>query len=873
MKRILLTAIAMTLTLQAQAATKVIESITITGGDFSMGAPIPADCTTAGPLDSFQCINAGGGITITRGTITQNFGALFNFFNSPVSGSLAATATGAENARDWTSGFQGTVDDLANTITMNMGGWYALWSGTYFLQGTDSTETVSSAGSPPVDGYSVAAATGTVNLTGNTFDASWFSFITTAPFAGQTGYWRINGTVVYDETAPVITLNDTTNPQTLLLGTPYVEAGATALDNVDGSVSVNISGTVNENITGLYTITYTATDLSSNTATVTRNVNVINGNPPVVTINGSSPVTINEDTIYSDAGATATDVEDGDLTSSIVTTNPVNDTQPGSYTVTYTVTDSQGNVGQATRTVNVLDITPPVITLNGASTIIIGLSDTFSDPGSTVIDNSGESLSANITGSVTNGVGGTYYLTYNAQDSAGNTATPIIRTVIIDGVGPEIVLNGSPSVSINAGDSYVDAGATATDDNDNTLVVAVDCSSVDTSTAGIYSCSFSVTDDYGNTSTATREVLVIDTTITVMPQKPVLAAIQNSNTTNIVLTTGGSVMVATDLTTNQLLTSTFDWSATDDAIVPTAGTTSTTFTFDPSVMTDGLYSIRASINAGTANATTTSMLLRIISTAPVLSGTADTDGDGIIDDVEGYDDSDNDGIPDFADANSLAQNVMAVNGSTMIASQGIFRLGTMAKTLGDLTSGNFSPVITAAQITANGGSNDSSVAESCIGGCFDFEVSNLTPGAVINVVLPIDADTIKNNAVYRKYSAMRGWQDFDTSGNDRIASAGLRNGTCPSASAVNTWIDGLFPGDRCIRLTIQDGGFNDEDGVANGIIVDPSGVAQDKPYVPNEADGCSMTHANTQANHHADWLLIAGFIAMLGWFNITRRKA
>jgi hypothetical protein len=60
------------------------------------------------------------------------------------------------------------------------------------------------------------------------------------------------------------------------------------------------------------------------------------------------------DTPYSDAGATASDAEEGDITSRIVVTNPVNTTVLGTYTITYAVSDFAGNAAvPITRTVNV----------------------------------------------------------------------------------------------------------------------------------------------------------------------------------------------------------------------------------------------------------------------------------------------------------------------------------------------------------------------------------------------------------------------------------------------------------------------------------------------------------------------------------------
>lgn len=77
--------------------------------------------------------------------------------------------------------------------------------------------------------------------------------------------------------------------------------------------------------------------------------------PPVITLIGNSTEVVTVGTVYSDAGATATDDTDGDLTSSITTANNVDVNTVGSYTVTYSVNDAAGNLAtQVVRTVNVV---------------------------------------------------------------------------------------------------------------------------------------------------------------------------------------------------------------------------------------------------------------------------------------------------------------------------------------------------------------------------------------------------------------------------------------------------------------------------------------------------------------------------------------
>jgi len=87
-----------------------------------------------------------------------------------------------------------------------------------------------------------------------------------------------------DTTPPVITI---TNGDSISVNqnSNYVDAGATAIDDVDGAVNVTTSGSVDTTTPGTYTITYTAVDSAGNTATKDRTVTVVavNDNRPAVT--------------------------------------------------------------------------------------------------------------------------------------------------------------------------------------------------------------------------------------------------------------------------------------------------------------------------------------------------------------------------------------------------------------------------------------------------------------------------------------------------------------------------------------------------------------------------------------------------------------
>ena len=76
--------------------------------------------------------------------------------------------------------------------------------------------------------------------------------------------------------------------------------------------------------------------------------------PPIISLIGLNPVSLNVGDTYTDAGATALDDDDTDLTSSIITANPVDVEIAGTYTITYNVADiAENSAVEVTRTVNV----------------------------------------------------------------------------------------------------------------------------------------------------------------------------------------------------------------------------------------------------------------------------------------------------------------------------------------------------------------------------------------------------------------------------------------------------------------------------------------------------------------------------------------
>ena len=165
------------------------------------------------------------------------------------------------------------------------------------------------------------------------------------------------------------------------LATKYAIAETTYTDPLGG---------VDTTTAGDYTITYTASDEAGNTTTATRTIRVVDdASQPILVLNGSAQETIEVGTDYTDPGATATAGIGGEvLNAKVLSEGAIDKTQLGAQTLIYAFADADGNEAQSvTRTVNVIDTTSPVITLNGEETITITTEDGFTDPGVTATDN------------------------------------------------------------------------------------------------------------------------------------------------------------------------------------------------------------------------------------------------------------------------------------------------------------------------------------------------------------------------------------------------------------------------------------------------------------------------------------------------------
>jgi len=332
-------------------------------------------------------------------------------------------------------------------------------------------------------------------------------------------------------------------------GTASTGSGTLTYTWKEGTTVLGSSATLMVSLpVGPHTITLTVSSSGGGSDDDDVLITIADTVAPTITLIGANPMTVECHTGFADPGATANDGCAGDLTSSITVSGTVNPNVVGPYVLTYMVSDGSHTTSTA-RTVNVVDTTPPTITVNGANPMTVECHTSFSDPGATANDGCAGSFAANASGSVNVNVPGPYTITYTASDPSGNPATPQSRTVnVVDTTAPTITLNGqtpsmwSPnhkydtfsvtdfvtsvtdSCNTSLGISSVVISKVTSDELENSggdgntlndIVIAANCKSVQLRSerdgggdGRVYTITFRVRDASGNVGTATARVTV-----------------------------------------------------------------------------------------------------------------------------------------------------------------------------------------------------------------------------------------------------------------------------------------------------------------------------------------------------------------------------
>ncbi|MCU8039933.1 Ig-like domain-containing protein [Shewanella sp. SM69] len=592
-------------------------------------------------------------------------------------------------------------------------------------------------------------------------------------------------------------------------------------------------------------------ELSSEPATITMNVTPVNDDPQAVDDNYTLASTADdkytlpalENDVDVDGDTLTIDGAAADIGSVQITDDGLIFTAPAAYVgpvaLRYTISD--GQKGRASAKVNLLveggeaDNLPVITVPSDVEVNATGLFTRVDLGFAKAVDRNGHPLPVSLVDKRLFFAPGSYLAYWQAVDRDGNKATKAQKVKVhplislskdqVVGEGNEVVvsihLNGvAPEYPISV--PYTVAGSA--DSNDHDLVDAV----VEITSGTLAHIHFRTIED-GEVEAEEEVLISLDPSLNLGSKKQTQVSITEANIAPsvtlevtqagerqlIVAQNGGEVHIhaqISDANMNDTLTSVWSSGAlnlqSDDAGM----------FFLPTEVLPGIYPVSLTVTDSglPALSTTEKVYIVVRPSLPPLTGT-DTDGDLIPDNQEGFTDTDRDGIPDYLDAindcNVMPEGELQPVYFLAEGQAGVcLRLGNIA--LMQEQSG--------IQLLPNLVPEDSIAAN--VGGIFDFIATGLPQqGQSYSLVIP-QRSPVPANAVYRKYQAQNGWKDFVIDARNSVASSEGERGFCPPPGD-SRWTSGLTEGHWCVQLTIEDGGPNDDDGVANRTIVDPSGVS------------------------------------------------
>lgn len=153
-----------------------------------------------------------------------------------------------------------------------------------------------------------------------------------------------------------VTVVDTKKPELVIEGsflnvcpngkTSDVKISAT--DNYDGDITKNVKYKIEKN-----KIKYRVSDSSGNMARKEFDVNIMDNEKPSLILNDESIIYLSVGAKYVEPGYVAIDNCDGNITDQVLVSGSVDTKKPGTYVLTYSVKDEEGNLSEVKRTIKV----------------------------------------------------------------------------------------------------------------------------------------------------------------------------------------------------------------------------------------------------------------------------------------------------------------------------------------------------------------------------------------------------------------------------------------------------------------------------------------------------------------------------------------
>ncbi|MCC2368752.1 DUF5011 domain-containing protein, partial [Bacillus cereus] len=242
--------------------------------------------------------------------------------------------------------------------------------------------------------------------------------------------------------APVLTVPFTT---TLSVGEEFDPmAGVSASDKEDGNLTnkIKYKGNVDTSKPGKYIVEYSVVDSKGVNATATQSVIVKENEEtpdtePKLTVPTKTTINVG-DTFNPLSGVKAIDNEDGDIINKVTVDGSVDASKPGTYELTYTVSDSKGHTVTAKQTVIVKQKVEtkdedPVLTVPTEVTIHVG--DKYNPlSGVKAIDKEDGDITDKVIhmGEVDTSNAGNFEVKFLVRDASGNEVTATQKVTVKD---------------------------------------------------------------------------------------------------------------------------------------------------------------------------------------------------------------------------------------------------------------------------------------------------------------------------------------------------------------------------------------------------------------------------------------------------------
>lgn len=281
---------------------------------------------------------------------------------------------------------------------------------------------------------------------------------------------------------------------------------------------------------GVTAVLWQVTDNQGNTVSATQLVTVSDTIAPLNTPPVSLTITTDSDSCVATGVSLGTPTSSDNCGVASVTHNAPDSFPIGTTTVTWSVVDASGNETLSYQTVNVSDTTVPIIIppadINSQSCVIV-----LGVP--TVSDNCNVTYSNNAPDSFPSGV---TIITWTASDTAGNITTVTQRVTFSDNTNPTLVLQGDVVVNADTGSclaSGIDLGTVIVNDDCGVDSYGNDAPIGNVFPIGVTSVTWTVTDTFGNATSAVQLVTVNDVEAPVARAQDLVISLDQLSTMNI----------------------------------------------------------------------------------------------------------------------------------------------------------------------------------------------------------------------------------------------------------------------------------------------------------------------------------------------------